>query len=463
MLLGTLFWTDEASAIPPSAITSGQNCLGCHATADNMPGLYKQYSKSAHYEKNVTCIDCHGAQADDPDAFQHYETFISVIVSPRDCQKCHETAVKEFEVSQHAKARELVTTGVGAYFLNNLAGSRHFGDDAKYAAGTNGCLRCHGSEILMDKNGHPTKETWPNSGIGRKNPDGSMGNCASCHETHEFSAAQARRPESCAICHNSEGGDPQIETYSASRHGTTYAAKSGQMNFHSREWVVGENYSAAPTCATCHMSATRDMPATHDIGKRINWSALLQETNSIAVQEKCGLPVGLKYEQPAPASEHRENMEKVCSACHSKMFSGHFFKQYEMEVRLIKEKWLEPGKVLFQLVTEVLQAAEKEKYAFLTHPIDYTWFGMCNTTAKAAHTGAAMMSPGWTEKGNGGFAAAWYSSYIPALKGIIEKYGDSSDKEVEKRVKALREKLNEIMNKKAYSGPWDIKETTPGK
>ena len=44
------------------------------------------------------------------------------------------------------------------------------------------------------------------------------------------------------------------------------------MNLASSKWVAGEDYSAAPTCATCHMSATREQPVTHNIGLRIKWN-----------------------------------------------------------------------------------------------------------------------------------------------------------------------------------------------
>jgi len=114
-----------------------------------------------------------------------------------------------------------------------------------------------------------------------------------------------------------------------------------------------------------------------------------------------------------------------------------------MEAYLIEKKWLEPGRELFQLATELLKAVEKEKYAFLNHSIDFTWFGICNTTAKKAHTGASMMSPGLTQEGNGGFSEAWTSSYIPALKALIKKYEVSHKEEAKK----LKNKLDEITKK----------------
>ena len=44
--------------------------------------------------------------------------------------------------------------------------------------------------------------TWPNSGIGRINLDGSLGTCAACHSRHRFSLAMARRPELSQVSGN---------------------------------------------------------------------------------------------------------------------------------------------------------------------------------------------------------------------------------------------------------------------
>ena len=44
------------------------------------------------------------------------------------------------------------------------------------------------------------------------------------------------------------------------------------MNLKSDRWVVGQDYFEAPTCATCHMSATKKQDVTHDVGNRISWN-----------------------------------------------------------------------------------------------------------------------------------------------------------------------------------------------
>ncbi len=456
-----LFTSSACKPTPPCEAV--ESCIDCHSKANVLPGVFKQYLESEHFKSGVTCVDCHRAEQDDPDAFDHHEDWISIIVSPNDCGRCHEKAVTEFNASMHSKSRALVTTidgdctgdyclenCLGDYCLKNIIGSQFLDKAAKYAAGVNACLRCHGTKIEIE-NGRPTWDTWPNSGIGRENPDGSRGNCAACHERHEFSVAQARQPQSCAICHNSGGGDPQSEAYNTSRHGTTYYAQVDQMNLSSDKWVVGKDYFAAPTCATCHLSATTGMFATHNINERLDWSALLQ-LDTLAVKEKCGLPNVLQenpYPQPEPNLAHRDNMKEVCSACHSDAFVDNFLRQYEEQVQLNMTKWITPGKELFVLATDVLQAAEGEGYEFFTHPIDYVWFGMCNTDAKTAYVGAAMMSPGMVNTGDGALFTSWYTSFMPAIKNIIDTHPGVQGTE------ALEEHYNAIRSDPVYYGPWD--------
>jgi len=54
--------------------------------------------------------------------------------------------------------------------------------------------------------------------------------------------------------------------------GVAFYANRDRMNLDSRSWVLGKDYTAAPTCSTCHLSATADLPVTHDPGERISWT-----------------------------------------------------------------------------------------------------------------------------------------------------------------------------------------------
>ena len=90
---------------------------------------------------------------------------------------------------------------------------------------------------------------------------------------HDFSSRRARQPENCGKCHL--GPDhPQKEIYDESKHGVAFRDLIGEMNLDAKPWVVGKDYSAAPTCATCHMSANmrNGMKITHDPGERISWT-----------------------------------------------------------------------------------------------------------------------------------------------------------------------------------------------
>ena len=67
-----------------------------------------------------------------------------------------------------------------------------------------------------------------------------------------------------------------MEIYEESKHGIAYRAHEDDLNMGNAKWVLGEDYTAAPTCATCHMSAVRTadgdlIPVTHDVGLRISW------------------------------------------------------------------------------------------------------------------------------------------------------------------------------------------------
>ncbi|NQS98774.1 MAG: hypothetical protein HQ591_09990 [candidate division Zixibacteria bacterium] len=225
-------------------ITAGK-CITCHK--EMTPGLYKQWLNSSHAAHNITCYDCHNAKKNEPDAFIHEGAYISTLVTPKDCGECHPGEMKEVDASYHATAG-LILESNDAY-LGHVAG----GLPAVIA----GCESCHGANVRIDPKS-PNKlaiESWPNSGIGRINPDGSKGSCSACHTRHSFSKAQARQPETCGKCHL--GPDhPQKEIFEESKHGIAYYTNIEAMNLNAGRWVVGQDYFEAPTCATCHMSAT---------------------------------------------------------------------------------------------------------------------------------------------------------------------------------------------------------------
>jgi cytochrome c553 len=129
------------------------------------------------------------------------------------------------------------------------------------------------------------------------------------------------------------------------------------------DWVVGKDYSAAPTCATCHISSystpTGVVPGnTHDVGERISWTlrpAISKKQNLVVFQdgEKEDYPedrplpkigemvktvdkvvegeklaskkVDRKVERIIRWDERRDSMKGVCKNCHGDMHTDNFY------------------------------------------------------------------------------------------------------------------------------------------
>ena len=88
--------------------SSSQTCLTCHAGGSITNGIVGQWKISSHANKGVGCFECHQADKGDSDGFEHNGFFISTIVSPKDCSRCHEKESKEFQESHHAEAAKIL-------------------------------------------------------------------------------------------------------------------------------------------------------------------------------------------------------------------------------------------------------------------------------------------------------------------------------------------------------------------
>jgi len=424
-------------------------CVACHKKES--VSIYDQWGSSKHYRANIGCFECHTANEDDPDAYEHYDQFIATIVTPKDCARCHEHEVQEFNDSHHAKAGRILGS-LDNTLAEVVEGNRGFKTagfpDGVSAAAVNGCWQCHGSEVKVLETGRLDPATWPNTGIGRINPDGSEGACTACHSRHAFSAAQARTPDTCGKCHM--GPDhPQIEIFNESKHGIAYYANKDKMALDNAKWIVGEDYSAAPTCATCHMSATKDQPVTHDVGMRISWNNRPAISVRPEVSDaKMGLPgANVSWET------RRANMENVCINCHNTGFVGAFYEQYDALIDLYHGKFAEPGLALYEAAQPLLK---KPKFS---NKIDFIWFELWHHEGRRARHGASMMGPDYTHwHGTYEVAKNFYSEYIPELQELVEHNLHSEDPEKQmaaEGLEALIEKTLTSDNHKWYLNQMD--------
>jgi len=444
-----------AAHVPIPATSEG--CVKCHG--NETPGIIDHWKGSTHARKGVGCVECHEAQKGDVDGFNHYDAFIATVVTPKDCSRCHSKEATEFANSHHAQGGNIL-----ASLDNTLAevveGARtpfnpHSPTPGRpdielvngLASVTVGCLQCHGSKVaLMDADGAPITvedlqlddkgkptnieivtriakddkgrpryhpDTWPNTGIGRINLDGSKGSCSACHSRHDFSPRRARQPENCAKCHL--GPDhPQKEIYEESKHGVAFRDLKDKMNLDAHKWVLGEDYSQAPTCATCHMSghSKNNGRVTHNPGERISWTnrppvslVLDTDANGKIVTETD--PVKRHELTAFSAESKRTNMKLVCSHCHTPDYVNAFYKQYDDFVVLYNEKFAKPGKAIMAALREQDLITKVQ----FDEEIEWTWFYLWHHEGRRARHGASMMAPDY---------AHWHGMYEVAERFYIE-------------------------------------------
>jgi hypothetical protein len=433
----------------PTMSAETKACVECHKT-ENTP-IYQQWGNSKHYRANVGCYECHMAEQGDPDAFQHEGQWIATIVSPKDCSRCHSKEGEEFAHSHHSKGARILGS-LDNTLAEVVEGNRGFMTPAfpkgTSAAAVNGCWQCHGSEVKVLPGGKLDPATWPNTGIGRINPDGSEGSCSACHSRHSFSAFQARHPDNCGKCHM--GPDhPQMEIYYESKHGIAFRAFQDKLNMDSSKWVVGEDYHLAPTCATCHMSATPARPATktraaqpglpvsHDVGLRISWNNRPEISIRPEVSDKkMGLPgANVNWET------RRNTMKMVCLNCHGQQWVDNFYVQYDGLLDQYHAKFAVPGKELYELAKPLMKSVQ------FSNELDWVWYELWHHEGRRARHGASMMGPDYTHwHGTYEVAKHFYTEMVPELEHLIAKGKESGDEKKGAAAQTLSAKLEEVMN-----------------
>ena len=340
-------WTTDAQA-EPRMNSAEKGCVECHA--DVSPNTHADWKKSAHYQAGVTCLDCHRVKADDETAIQHQDVFdmsdydtsllddrihISVLVPPSRCAKCHEEQHEQFAKSGHYRSYHQIIPKDNLHALTDVHEGRNHPELAG-APNETGCMQCHGTEIELDEDGRPTPETWPNAGMGNVYPNGSTGNCTSCHSRHQFSVAEARKPFACAECHL--GPDhPNIEIFEASKHGHVYNTRNDDEWSWDGEPGEWEDGNRGPVCVTCHMSGVGDLETTHDVSERLHWVSWAKRSELRDSDDPMSPLLG-------DAEEGRAKMKQVCAECHSTQHTEGFFQQADKAVKLYNQAYYDPAK-----------------------------------------------------------------------------------------------------------------------
>ncbi|MCF8089988.1 MAG: hypothetical protein K9L23_18235 [Desulfotignum sp.] len=453
----------------PKVKEMNKKCITCHLKENK--SLVLQWEMSAHAaakEGQVGCYNCHAANKGDEAGYEHEGAFIKAVLSPNDCARCHEPEAREMGVSHHATAGEIMAS------LDNMLAETVGGMPDNKANMASGCWQCHGSIVTLkrDKDGNTLRSrtdapqmdhnTWPNSGIGRINLDGTKGACNACHSKHDFSASRARQPENCGKCHL--GPDhPQKEIYEESKHGIAYFTaekgftRNGMNIYKDGAWVLGEDYHTAPTCSTCHMGSFVKLNGaiaknSHNVGDRISWNLrapISSKLNRVAFTD--GTVTDITGEMPprpgqkATAKsyiregdalkkvltektiqsvvsweERRGAMQEVCKSCHGVNHVRDFYKQLDDLVHLYNNKFAKPGVEL----VDMLKADGIWENTGFQHKIGFTWFEIWHHEGRRARMAAAMFAPDYTHwHGMYEIARNFYHEFLPEVQELADHAG----------------------------------------
>lgn len=481
-LIGTWMGLSAANLKAPDqeegALSDGHTCEGCHRKTS--PALVLEWERSLHAQKGIGCVDCHGAKEGDPDAWLHHGRPVSMLVTPKDCAGCHSEQYEQFTASRHARAGEIVNS------LDNVLAERAAGMPGNNATAVNGCWQCHGSivTVLSNDQGEPLRkgeeskpllcpDTWPNSGIGRINPDGSKGLCHACHSRHSFQVKLSRSPENCGKCHL--GPDhPQMEVYQESKHGIAFYANRQDMALDREgEWVLGRDYSAAPTCATCHIGSHMTQEGvsrakSHDVGERISWTLrpvistkindvvfedgsretypdtlpLPREGEELITMERIlqngkliDTSVRRKVSGIVTWQERREAMKGVCTNCHGRTHVNQFYQQFDSLVVLYNEKFARPAQALMD---SLISDGVLNPRAPFQHELQWVFYELWHHEGRRARHGASMMGPDYTHwHGMYEVAKHFYLKFLPGVVKTAQSKSPELGRKYQERVQDL--------------------------
>jgi cytochrome c553 len=387
-----------------------QTCIACHNTYTS--GIVQDWQSSRHagtlpsealkkslLEKRISveslpdelgkyavgCYECHSLNPErHKDSFSHMGFTISVVVTPDDCKTCHPTEAKQFYGSKKSHAvKNLLGNPVYNTLVSTITGVKKI-EDGKILSDNPSestlhetCLGCHGTRVeskgtkkINTKMGDivvPDLANWPNQGVGRENPDGSLGTCTACHARHGFSIEVARKPYTCSQCHL-EPDVPAWNVYHESKHGGIFFSKYHEWSLNSVPWIVGKDFKT-PSCATCHnsllVSPAGDViiERTHDFGSRL-WVRIFgliyshaqpKSGNTTVIKNADGLPLPTSF-TGNPASEYLidkteqearlNSMKNVCKNCHSTDWTNGHFSKFETTVKETDEMTLAATKLM---------------------------------------------------------------------------------------------------------------------
>jgi hypothetical protein len=393
----------------------------------------------------VGCAECHTMNPErHQDTFDHNGHQVHVVVTPEDCATCHPVEATQYDKNIMSRAYgNLQNNPVYRALAESANGIQTFRDmkmtqkasDAETDADS--CLYCHGTVIEVQGTvardtahgdmSFPVLSGWPNQGVGRINPDGSMGSCAACHTRHEFSIGMARKPYTCSECH--KGPDvPAYKVYSVSKHGNIYSSLGKSWHYKDVPWTLGKDFTA-PTCATCHVSLVVSddgevlAERTHQMNDRLAWRifGLIYahphplSPDTTMIKNRAGLPLPTEltgepvkaYLIDAKEQERRDQtMQRICLACHSQGWVDGQFARFEHVIKTTNKMTLTATKVLLTAWEKGAAKGLGQKDSIFNETIEKKWVEQWLFFANSTRFASAMAGADYGSFANG----RWYMS-----------------------------------------------------
>jgi hydroxylamine dehydrogenase len=456
-------WCATDISSPPLSDET-QQCLGCHESY--LPGIVADWRSGRHAQTTpeaaqakpsaqrrisaptvperlrsvaIGCYECHSLNPDNhKDNFEHFGARINLVVSPKDCATCHPVEADQYSNSKKANAfRNLDDNPLFHSLLDVIDGvkkvsdHRIAGSPATDVGKDETCYACHGAKVSVSGSKKvttpvgdidvPDVTNWPNMGVGRVNPDDSLGACTPCHPRHSFSIAVARKPYTCSQCHL-EPDVPAWEIYRESKHGNIMQSLQQQWNWDNVPWTLGVDITA-PTCAACHASLIAApggetiAPRNHDFGGRL-WIRLFgliyshpqpKTGRTYEIKNGDGLPLPTTWNQGLATAflidkneqaSRRAQMRQVCQTCHSTDWAEKHLTRMEAAAA--------EADAMVAAATQLMAQAWDQGLADRTNPFDegieQLWVSQWLFYADSARLAAAMQGPDYAT-----FEHGWWS------------------------------------------------------
>ena len=353
---------------PPTSLTKttdGAGCIKCHEDKDESYGAVVAWRKSVH--SNLNAI--RNLSPGDP-RFYKKEKLEQVEENLR--------SIGKLEKGEHLAQVGCIDCHVG------IGATKGKHDEDLRMPDASVCATCHLQQFAERESERDTMD-WPQQQWPNGQPSHALGykanvelatwaaieereiasgctmchinapKCDTCHTRHQFSAAEARKPEACATCHNGVDHN-EYEQFLLSKHGTVYTAHGDSWDWEvPLEEAIEKGGQTGPTCALCHMEFEGKFG--HNVVRKVRWA--FNPTPAIADN----------LDHPW-FEKRKQSWLKTCATCHSEKFADAYFDIIDGSIKHGIAKEQEAKVVLDKLYEDGLLTGQKTNRPKPPEPIE---------------------------------------------------------------------------------------------